>query len=575
MKHRILLAAILLLQIIFPVNAQQVGEGEYIGQPIADEGAWCWFADPRALHFESRDKTINITLIGYIDKHGNIKARQIDWKKGTSDEILIRSWFQPDDHDNPSFLVLPDERIMVFYSRHTDEPCFYYRISRFPGDLSCLGDEKKLPTKDNTTYPNPFILSDDPDHIYLCWRGMNWHPTIAQLTMPDENDNITFTWGPRQLVQSTGARPYAKYVSNGKDKIYMAYTLGHPDNEFPNWLFCSVFNVRTLRLQDVQGHNLSVVDDGPFAISRTEKYLEDYPETVVDRMADSRDWVWNIVLDEKDSPRIGFTRISENKMNHEYYYASFDGNKWRRLFIAEAGGWFHSNPMQELCYSAGMAINPDNPTEVYCSVPIRNVYEIQKFTMDADCSTILSCQDITWESKKGNVRPYYIAGTQDTPMKLVWMNGDYRYWIVNKANPNAFQTSIRGNAKLPQSKRKGVKTKTVKLHLNDGHYTGDLVTFGNVTYGVDAETLKPYVRLGKDEIFRSHNVLGTSDSWMTENTGTTNALWYSPKRLSRCILTFSYNPPFLSVYRDGMLDMYFNVDESGVHSQSRPYRKLW
>ena len=133
---------------------------------------------------------------------------------------------------------------------------------------------------------------------------------------------------------------------------------------------------------------------------------------------------------------------------------------------------------------------------------------------------------------------------------------------------------VLGNTSAISTQQMGPH-ENMKLHLNDGHYTGDLVTFGNVTYGVDAETLKPYVRLGKDEIFRSHNVLGTSDSWMTENTGTTNALWYSPKRLSRCILTFSYNPPFLSVYRDGMLDMYFNVDESGVHSQSRPYRKLW
>lgn len=139
---------------------------------VTSEGAWCWFADPRALHYENEKGTINKTYVGYIDIHGNIKAMQYDFKKKRQDEVLIRSYFQPDDHNNPTFLVLPDERIMIFYSRHTDEPCFYYRISRLPGDITTLGEEKVIKTKDNTTYPSPFILSDDPEHIYLCWRGI-------------------------------------------------------------------------------------------------------------------------------------------------------------------------------------------------------------------------------------------------------------------------------------------------------------------------------------------------------------------------------------------------------------------
>ena len=161
---------------------------------VTDKGAWCWFADPRALHHENESGTINNTYIGYIDAHGAIKATQINHLTKKTNEILIRSWFQPDDHNNPTFLVLPDERVMIFYSRHTDESCFYYRISSKPGDITTLGKEFRLETKDNTTYPTPFILSDDPHHIYLCWRGIAWHPTIARLTMPDENDEVEFNW---------------------------------------------------------------------------------------------------------------------------------------------------------------------------------------------------------------------------------------------------------------------------------------------------------------------------------------------------------------------------------------------
>lgn len=136
--------------------------------------------------------------------------------------MLIRSYFQPDDHNNPTFLVLPDERVMIFYSRHTDEPCFYYRISQVPGDITTLGEEKKILTKDNTTYPSPFILSDDPEHIYLCWRGIRWHPTIARLSLPDENDEVQIDWGLTRWCSPRGAsvcqilfqreRPYHVYL---------------------------------------------------------------------------------------------------------------------------------------------------------------------------------------------------------------------------------------------------------------------------------------------------------------------------------------------------------------------------
>ena len=221
-KKNLLLSLSLASGLTLSCPLSSTAQDSFNGYTVADEGAWCWFADPRAMHYEN-DQT-NATYIGYIDVHGSIKATQIDFKTNTASEVLIRSYFQPDDHNNPAFLTLPDGRIMIFYSRHTDEACFYYRISKKPGDITSLGEEKVLKTANNTTYPNPFILSDDPDHIYLCWRGINWHPTVAQLSMPDENDNCSWTWGPKQMVQSTGARPYAKYISNGKDKIYVSYT---------------------------------------------------------------------------------------------------------------------------------------------------------------------------------------------------------------------------------------------------------------------------------------------------------------------------------------------------------------
>ena len=212
MRKTLLIFCTLLLSSL-TIGAENIS---FDGYEVTPEGAWCWFADPRALHYENDDNTINSTYIGYIDVHGNIKAMQYDFLKKKKNEVLIRSYFQPDDHDNPTFIVLPDERVMIFYSRHTDEACFYYRVSTQPGDITTLGEEKRLATANNTTYPSPFILSDDPNNIYLCWRGISWHPTIEKMPIPDADGNTDFNWGPYQLFKSSGTRSYDKYMSIGK-----------------------------------------------------------------------------------------------------------------------------------------------------------------------------------------------------------------------------------------------------------------------------------------------------------------------------------------------------------------------
>ncbi len=115
--------------------------------------------------------------------------------------------------------------------------------------------------------------------------------------MPDDNDQVDVVWGPYQIVQSTGARPYAKYMSNGKDKIYFAYTTGHPDNEHPNFLYFNYIDVHSLQLKDVKGNTLSTIADGTFKVNKTGDYVRQYPSTLVDNPS-ARDWVWQVALDE-------------------------------------------------------------------------------------------------------------------------------------------------------------------------------------------------------------------------------------------------------------------------------------
>ena len=541
---------------------------------VAEEGAWCWFADPRALHYENTAGTINATYIGYIDVHGNVKATQYDWLTHRKTDILLRSYFQPDDHDNPTFIVLPDERVMIFYTRHTDEAKIWYRISKNPGDISSLGEEKYLATSANTTYPSPFILSDDPNHIYLCWRGINWHPTIARLTMPDSNDNCSFDFGPKQIVQSTGARPYAKYQSNGKDKIYLSYTTGHPDNEQPNWLYFNVIDINNGNgpiLRDINGTQLSVINSGVFNVNKTDSYASSYPLTVVDKTDNIRNWVWQITLDSDEHPVIAYTHINNEKTTHVYWYSRWTGSEWRNTWVQFGGHAFHQNwNSTELCYSGGMAVDPDNINDLYLSIPTTSgaynkdgVYEIWKYTINDDGTVGTSIQ-LTSGSSKNNVRPFIIPGSSSSPMRLAWMNGDYYYWIVKNSYPLGFPTKVMADYTWEEnytSKQSGDDntletpgTITVGIAMDTSNYSGTILTIGEgsgkLTYSLDSNTY-PVVTIGGNT-YQSQNKLYTSDDWATKSSGTSGDNW--PTKLSTWVLSMTYDGTTLTTYRNGIVD---------------------
>lgn len=555
---------------LYAENIENVPTGG--GYPVTTEGAWCWFADPRALHYENKGGTINMTYIGYIDIHGNIKAMQYDFKKKKQDEVLIRSYFQPDDHNNPTFLVLPDERIMIFYSRHTDEPCFYYRVSRNPGDITTLGEEKMIKTKNNTTYPSPFILSDDPEHIYLCWRGIGWHPTIAKLSLPDEKDEVNVVWGPYQMVKSTGARPYAKYMSNGKDRIYLTYTTGHPDNELPNYLYFNYIDIHTLQLKDVKGTVLSTISDGMFKVDKTAEYLARYPLTIVDNPSGQRDWVWQVTSDKKGNPVIAMVRISNDKESHDYYYAKWNGQEWKKTFLANAGGHFHQTPNLEKCYSAGMAIDPANTNMVYCSLPIEGkygrVYEIVKFALN-EKGGIHAKEAVTENSQLNNIRPYMLPDSEHSPLRLTWMYGDYYDWIVSQIRPQGYSTGIACDFKgFSGKERKRVTASATDkvqafnpaksfvwertITLDADNYQGRLLQAGDLEYYLNGQTMKPEIRY-KGKSYVSTNVFGTSDCWNTKPRGT-GGHWYAPQKYENIRLRIDYKKGVLCVYINGLLD---------------------
>ncbi len=559
---------------------------------VVSQGAWCWFADPRAIHHQNNDGSINKSYIGYIDIQGNIKATQHDFNTGESKEVLIRSYFQPDDHDNPTFLILPDDRVMIFYSRHTDEPCFYYRISTKPGDITSLGQELKIPTKFNTTYPSPFILSDDPTHFYICWRGISWHPTIAKFTIPSNNDKTECVWGPYQMVQSTASRPYAKYASNGKDKIVMAYTTGHPDPTMPNYLYYNYIDVNTLELKDIKGKVLSKIGADLYHVAATAEYQQSFPDAVVDA-SHLWDWLWQVTLDKDENPVIAMVTINEDKSSHDYYYAKWNGETWKKTFLSNGGGHFHQSSRIEKCYSGGMAIDDQNTNEVYCSVPVKGkngeVYEIVKYVLN-DIGEVSLTDTITKDSELNNVRPYVVAKRGESPLKLSWMYGNYYDWIVSIERPLGFCTSIRSDYNVKREINTGgnaalhyddVQKDEVKRHfsfdtlkeftiqlestLDTANFFGEILSNENFSYGINKTSMKPYVQIHDQNTYLSTNIFGNSDTWKSKPRST-GGIWWDVTPYKNLSLTISYSHNELVTYINGAIDQIIPISNLEISS---------
>ena len=437
-------------------------EDFFSGYELINEGATCWFADPRSVNFKHGDiyeggklvlPASDKTIIGAIDDEGTVKAVQYDNITGKMVNVIIDTDFQKDDHNNPTFLYLPDRRIMVFWSQHTAEECFYYRVTEEPDDLTTLGEEKVISVAGygTYTYPSPFYMTDTPESFFLCWRGVSWHPTIAKYSLPDKNGDIVCQINPTQMVDSIGARPYVKYESNGKDRIYFTFTTAHPDNNNPNWVYYAEIDVNTLNLYNIENKLLCEGKNLPYGKDNNINTWSDYGSLTVDNPSDKRDWVWDVCKGEDGVPVVLLTRISGGKGQHDYYYARWNTETkgWDKTYIANGGGWFHQNSGgAEKCYSGGMCLDHSDPSVVYLSKPTDGyygkVYEIWKVVMNG--SEIESETQITKNSEYNNVRPFVAWGSDsDDLISLTWMNGLYYYWI----GEDQFPTTIMANSELP------------------------------------------------------------------------------------------------------------------------------
>jgi hypothetical protein len=405
------------LGLAFPMARAQVQPRPLREREFVGGGAWSWFGDPRAVYHQGAHRR---SYIGWDATDGSIQVASYDHDSGQQVIATLKARFQIDDHDTPSILILPDGRLMVFWSAHAG-PHMYYRISARPEDVTAWGPEHTLPTNtpgtQGYTYPNPMQLSAEGNRIYLFWRGGNFNPSLSTTT------NLGATWSTaRTVIYNAGQRPYVKYASDGRDTIAMAFTQAHPRSGRTN-IYYAAYRAGALRRAD--GSVISTMANLPIAPSEAEK--------VYDWTTNGKAWVHDVALDATGHPVIVYATFPTDS-DHRYRYARWDGAHWNDTELTRAGGSMNLDP-NEPNYSGGITLDHEDPSIVYLSRQVNGVFEVEVWTTP-DGGASWTRQPLTSGSVRGNYRPLSPRGERSQDLDVVWMHGGYPAFTK-------FQTGLR------------------------------------------------------------------------------------------------------------------------------------
>jgi len=403
---------------------------------FSDDGAWCWFSDPRAVYHQGNHSR---TYSGWVDSKGSIVVGFYDHQNGAIETNVIDSELQIDDHNNPSLLFDTEGKLIVFYSLHSSMSPMRLARAKYAESITdwepvqklAINDTTESPGASNTyTYTNICQLSREDNLLYLFWRGVDFKPNYST----SSDNGISWELGSILILPErtySNRRPYLKMSSNHEDIIHFAFTDGHPNKEPTNSIYYAQY--KEGKLVKASGEIIKDWTDLPLDPAESDVVYDANP-------TEEKAWIWDVGGNAQDDPVIVYSRFPTDS-THVYYYAFWKDGQWNNIKLVNSGKWFPETPLGEIerepNYSGGIILNHHDPSMVYLSREINGVFEIEQWKTgnQGENWTVTA---ITANSKFNNVRPFVARShPPDTPPMVLWMN------IRNYVHYTNFDSSLK------------------------------------------------------------------------------------------------------------------------------------
>lgn len=424
---------VLLNVVAFSRGAQDLVSGNLI--QFNDNGFWCWYQDERAVVDVAGGKLIvgsaaNKSGVGGLPRDGDIEATVFDLESRRSQTFILKQDFTSygggDDHNSPSFLVLPDGRYLVTYAGHNNNNYSYYRIY----NSGIWGREHRFDwntmpggTNFKTTYSNLFFLSSE-GKVYNIVRSYARSPNLMV------SNDLGETWYYGGLLtepyKNIGyVNGYFKYSDNGVDRIDFVATEHHPRDYNTSIYHGYIKNGQSFNSVGILMDSDISDKSAPKPADFTQVFTAN---TVVQGIKMTRCWTIDLQSYKDDTIATIFkARANDSQYDHRFFYARFDGSSWTSAYLCKAGSKLYRS---EQDYTGLAALHPNNPSTIYISTPFDphdgtdlGVHEIFK-GITADQGKTWTWVPITKNSVRNNLRPIVPTWDEDNTA-LLWWRGTY------------------------------------------------------------------------------------------------------------------------------------------------------
>lgn len=347
---------------------------------------WTWFHDPRAVEHEGHT---------FITWHQDAGIWVGDLVDGSWTRARLATTATENDHHVAALGVRPDGRLIACYTEHNRS--LRCRLTTRPSDVSSWGEETVI-DGGSCTYPNLVHLEAERRWLLFYRRTADRkHKPMMLRTSDDDGE----TWSAEtELFDVEGHRPYAKVASDGRSRVDVAVTDGHPNEYAANSIYHFAYAAgRWVRSDGTD------MGDPPFGPADAT--------LVHDATRQDPAWVWDVA----PGPVIAFATFP-TRDEHRYGRARWDGSRWVVHDVA-AGGTTIDVTGTEDHYSGGVVLDHARPDRMVASVQDRDGWVLKRFTVSDDGE--VSDVEVLSETGGKHVRPVVVRGGH----RVCWLAGSY------------------------------------------------------------------------------------------------------------------------------------------------------